>query len=60
MSKQLYQVTCDKTCGFMIRSTLTKEIVLIMKHHFKTVHQTAITDEDIKERMRKSRNRSHG
>ena len=43
----LKSVTCDPTCGFMVRSHDEKELVTMVKEHSKNVHNKEMTDKEV-------------
>ena len=48
----LKSVSCDATCGFMVRSHSEKEIVSVVKTHAKKAHNMTMTDKQVKEMMK--------
>jgi predicted small metal-binding protein len=51
-SLSLKEVTCDPSCGFMVRSHDEKELTEIVKSHAKNAHNMSITDNDVKAKMK--------
>lgn len=45
--RALKSVSCDPTCGFMVRSHDDKELTDIVKTHAKKAHNMDMTDEEI-------------
>ena len=52
MAGPLKSVSCDATCGFMVRSHSEKELISIVKNHAKKMHKMDMTDAKIKEMMK--------
>ena len=52
MAGPLKSVSCDATCGFMVRSHSEKEIISMVKTHAKMAHKMTMTDAKIKEMMK--------
>ncbi|HEV8539134.1 MAG TPA: DUF1059 domain-containing protein [Bacteroidota bacterium] len=48
----LKTLSCDETCGFMIRSRDEKEVMAAMKAHAKKVHSMTMTAKDMKDKMK--------
>ena len=48
----LKSVSCDPSCGFMVRSHSEKELTSIVKAHAKKVHKMDMTDAQVKEMMK--------
>ncbi len=44
----LKSVTCDPSCGFMVRSHSEKELVSMVKMHAKQMHHKTLTDKEAK------------
>ncbi len=42
----LKSVTCDPSCGFMVRSHSEKELISMVKQHAKNVHHKSLTDKE--------------
>lgn len=51
--KQLKQVSCDPTCGFLLRSHDEKEVVDLAMVHAKKAHPTMkVTADDIRKMVK--------
>jgi predicted small metal-binding protein len=48
----LKQVTCDPSCGFMVRSHDEKELAQIVIAHAKNAHNKDLTETDVKAIMK--------
>lgn len=48
----LKQVTCDPSCGFMVRSHDEKELAQIVIAHAKSAHNKELTETDVKAMMK--------
>jgi predicted small metal-binding protein len=48
----LKQVSCDPSCGFMVRSHDEKELVQIVIAHAKNAHNKDLTEADVKAMMK--------
>ena len=48
----LKSLSCDPSCGFMVRSHDEKEAMSMMKSHAKKVHKMDMTDKQMKEMMK--------
>ena len=48
----LKSLSCDETCGFMVRSRDEKEVMSAMKSHAKRVHKMAMTEKQMKDMMK--------
>ena len=48
----LKSVSCDPSCGFMVRSHDEKEIVSVVKAHAKKVHKMNMTDKQVMDMMK--------
>jgi predicted small metal-binding protein len=48
----LKSVTCDPTCGFMVRSHDEKELTSIVIAHAKKYHNKKVTAKDVKAMMK--------
>ena len=48
----LMSVSCDATCGFMVRSHSEKELTSIVKAHAKRMHKMEMTDKQVKDMMK--------
>lgn len=48
----LKSVTCDPTCGFMVRSHDEVEIVSVVKMHAKKAHNKDLNDNQVKGMMK--------
>jgi len=46
--EQLKSISCDPTCGFMVRSHDEKEVMDLAKQHVKKVHHMKTTDKELK------------
>jgi predicted small metal-binding protein len=44
----LKSISCDPTCGFMVRSHDEKEVVGFAKTHVKKAHKMKTTDKELK------------
>ncbi|MEK6571795.1 MAG: DUF1059 domain-containing protein [Bacteroidota bacterium] len=49
---ELKSVSCDPTCGFMVRSHDEKELTSIVINHAKAAHDKDLTDKDVKGMMK--------
>lgn len=56
---KLKLVTCDRTCGFLIRSANENEIIEFVEMHFKKNHQMKLTDNDVRGKIRRAYNHNH-
>jgi predicted small metal-binding protein len=45
-------VTCDASCGFMVRSRDEKEVVDATKNHVRRMHKQEISDKDVRGMMK--------
>ena len=41
-----WQITCDETCGFMVRDYDRNELVKVVQLHMVTSHQKTISEAD--------------
>ena len=48
----LMSVSCDPSCGFIVRSHNEKELTSIVKAHAKKMHKMDMKDEDVKKMMK--------
>ena len=48
----LKSLSCDETCGFMVRSRDEKEVMSTMKSHAKKVHKMDMTEKQMKSMMK--------
>lgn len=48
----LKSVTCDPTCGFMVRSHDEKELISMVKEHSKNIHNKDLTDKEVMAMMK--------
>jgi predicted small metal-binding protein len=48
----MHTLSCDNTCGFMVRSHDEKEAMSIMKNHAKKAHKMDMTDKQMQEMMK--------
>lgn len=48
----LKSVTCDPTCGFMVKSHSEKELISIVKTHAEKMHHMKMADDKIKEMIK--------
>lgn len=44
----LKSVTCDPSCGFMVRSHSEKELISMVKMHAKQVHHKNVSDKEVR------------
>jgi len=52
MKESLKQVSCDPTCGFLIRSHDVGELKKFVVDHAKKAHNMNITGKDVEEKMK--------
>jgi predicted small metal-binding protein len=52
---ELKSVTCDPSCGFMIRSHDEKEIIDDVKRHVKNTHHMKTTKKEIKKMIKSAK-----
>ncbi len=45
------EVTCDPSCGFVVKSRDEKEIVSVVKQHAKTHHHMKLSDKDVRAKI---------
>ena len=48
----LKSLSCDETCGFMVRSRDEKEVMTAGKSHMKKIHHKEVTDKQMKEMIK--------
>ncbi len=48
----LKSLSCDETCGFMVRSHDEKEVISVMKTHAKKTHKKDMTEKEMKDMMK--------
>ncbi|HMD13717.1 MAG TPA: DUF1059 domain-containing protein [Bacteroidota bacterium] len=44
----LKSVSCDPSCGFMVKSHDEKELIAMVKMHAKKMHHKVLSDKDVK------------
>ncbi len=49
---RLKSVTCDPTCGFMVRSHDENELISMVKEHSKNIHSKEMTDKEVMAMMK--------
>ena len=53
MNQSLKQISCDPTCGFMVRSHDEKEVLDDAMKHIKNIHpDMKVSKDELKDRMR--------
>ena len=48
----LYSVSCEATCGWMMKTHDQKELTEAVKHHAKSAHNKKMSDKDVKAMMK--------
>jgi predicted small metal-binding protein len=46
--EHLKSITCDPTCGFMVRSHDEREVMDLAKQHVKKAHKMKTTDKELR------------
>jgi len=52
MDEKMYSISCDPTCGFMVKGHDKMEVMEIAKKHAKDKHNMDVSDEDLKKNMK--------
>lgn len=52
MEGEMYSISCDPTCGFMVKGHDKMEVMEIAKKHAKEKHNMDVSDKDLEERMK--------